>query len=138
MAELHLPKARGSLQLCMHHLPPFIQRKRAHYLKKDILCNLRRKGAPEVLSMSSRNMKCHLQGKMAIDKLPVKLANKHCWHGTSPPQYYIWNNRNIKSKTKSLFDEKWVENGILLVQQLVTAEGQLPMTQQEHRGWPGL
>ncbi len=66
-----------------------------------------------------------------IDKLPVKLASFHkeallAWkHNFSPTRYYIWNNKNIHYKNKSLYYEKWVENGIVSVQQLVNAEGQL-------------
>lgn len=45
-------------------------------------------------------------------------------HNFSPTRYYIWNNKNIQFKNKSLYFKKWVENGIVLVQQLVNAEGQ--------------
>ena len=40
-------------------------------------------------------------------------------------RYYIWNNRDILYKNTSLFLEYWFRNNILLVSQLVNAEGLL-------------
>uniref|UniRef100_A0A669D202 Reverse transcriptase domain-containing protein n=1 Tax=Oreochromis niloticus TaxID=8128 RepID=A0A669D202_ORENI len=70
-----------------------------------------------------------------VEKLPVKLSSFHkqvllAWtliykHNFSPHKYLIWNNRDILFKNKSLFLETWVQNGILLVAQLVNKEGQL-------------
>lgn len=69
------------------------------------------------------------------DKLPVKLANFHkqallSWkllykHHFSPTNYYIWNNRSIRYKNRSLYNKDWVGNGIVLVSQLLTPDGQL-------------
>lgn len=70
-----------------------------------------------------------------ILKLPVKLSNFHSqlllsWsvlylHNFSSHKYFIWNNQDIKFKNKSLFIERWVENNILLVSQLLNDNGQL-------------
>lgn len=70
-----------------------------------------------------------------IDKVPVKLSAFHrqvflSWsliykHNFSPHRYYIWNNRDILYKNTSLFLEYWFRNNILLVSQLVNAEGLL-------------
>lgn len=70
-----------------------------------------------------------------IETLPLKLSNFHkkallaqkliYKHNLSPPNYYIWNNRNIQYKRKSRYYERWVERGILLVRQFVNADGQL-------------
>uniref|UniRef100_A0A8K9UN26 Reverse transcriptase domain-containing protein n=1 Tax=Oncorhynchus mykiss TaxID=8022 RepID=A0A8K9UN26_ONCMY len=70
-----------------------------------------------------------------IDKVPVKLSAFHrqvflSWsliykHNFSPHRYYIWNNRDILYKNTSLFLEYCFRNNILLVSQLVNAEGLL-------------
>lgn len=69
------------------------------------------------------------------DKLPVKLANFHkqallSWklvykHNFSPTNYYIWNNRSIQYKNRSLYNKNWINNGIVLVSQLMNSDGQL-------------
>lgn len=68
-----------------------------------------------------------------IDKIPVKLAEFHrqaflSWslifkHNFSPHRYYIWNNKDIVYKRKSLFLEYWFKNGIILVDQLFNSNG---------------
>uniref|UniRef100_A0A1A8QY68 Reverse transcriptase domain-containing protein n=1 Tax=Nothobranchius pienaari TaxID=704102 RepID=A0A1A8QY68_9TELE len=70
-----------------------------------------------------------------IQKIPVKLSNFHqqvflAWamlykHNFSPQRCYIWNNYNIVYKNKSLFYEKWFNNGIILVSQLFNENGLL-------------
>ena len=70
-----------------------------------------------------------------IDRLPVKLSNFHkqallAWkliykHNCTPTNYYIWNNKDIQYKKKSLYYGNWVANGIVLVKQLLNADGQL-------------
>lgn len=68
-----------------------------------------------------------------VEKIPLKLSNYHqqmllAWsliykHNFSPHKYYIWNNRNILYKNKSLYYEKWFTNKIYLVSQLFNDEG---------------
>ena len=70
-----------------------------------------------------------------IEKLPTKLANFHkqillSWslvykHNFSPHRYYIWNNRDILYKHRSLFIENWFTHGITLVSQLFGSNGTL-------------
>ena len=70
-----------------------------------------------------------------ISKIPFKLSNFHqqlllAWaliykHNFSPHKCYIWNNCNILYKNKSLFYDKWFNNGIILVSQLFKEEGLL-------------
>lgn len=70
-----------------------------------------------------------------IEKLPIKLANFHkqillSWsliykHNFTPHRYYIWNNRDILYKHKSLFLENWFTHGIILVSQLFNSNGTL-------------
>ncbi|XDV23416.1 hypothetical protein PO909_027995 [Leuciscus waleckii] len=64
-----------------------------------------------------------------ISKLPLKLANFHkqmlsCWslmynHKFSPHTYFIWNNKDITYKNKTLFYRSWFDKNILLVSQLL-------------------
>lgn len=84
---------------------------------------------------NSAGLKCFLQCDYKTERLPGKLASFHkqallAWkmvykHNFSPTRYYIWNNKNIQPKNKSLCCKKWAEDGIVLVKQLVDAEGQL-------------
>lgn len=70
-----------------------------------------------------------------IEKIPVKLSSFHkqmllAWsliykHNFTPHRFYIWNNRYILYKNKSLFFQKWYDNNILLVNQLFNQCGQL-------------
>lgn len=70
-----------------------------------------------------------------IEKIPVKLSSFHkqmllAWsliykHNFTPHRFYIWNNRYILYKNKSLFFQKWYDNNILLVNQLFNQRGQL-------------
>ncbi len=46
-------------------------------------------------------------------------------HNFSPTNYYIWNNRSIQYKNKLLYNKSWVDNGIILVSQLMKTNGQL-------------
>lgn len=46
-------------------------------------------------------------------------------HNFTPHRFYIWNNRYILYKNKSLFFQKWYDNNILLVNQLFNQRGQL-------------
>jgi len=65
-----------------------------------------------------------------VEKLPVKLANFHkhallAWkmvyeHNFSSMNCYIWNNRNIQYKSKSIYFQRRVDDSILLVEQLMT------------------
>lgn len=68
-----------------------------------------------------------------IEKIPLKLSNFHkqmllSWaliykHNFSPHRYYIWNNRDILYKRKTLFFENWFDHGIYLVKQLLNSNG---------------
>ena len=70
-----------------------------------------------------------------IQKIPLKLSNFHqqvllAWaliykHNFSPHRCYISNDCNILYKNKSLFYDKWFNNGILLVSQLFNSRGLL-------------
>ncbi len=68
----------------------------------------------------------------SIEKIPVALSNFHkqallAWsifkHNFSPTSYFIWNNKNICYKHKSLFFENWFKNGINQVSQLFYQNG---------------
>lgn len=69
------------------------------------------------------------------DNIPVKLASFHrqallAWtlvykHNFSPHNYFIWHNKDILFKNKSLFYHTWFNEGIILVRQLVNANGYL-------------
>ncbi|XP_061918733.1 uncharacterized protein LOC133659905 [Entelurus aequoreus] len=71
----------------------------------------------------------------SIDRIPVALSNFHkqallAWsliykHNFSPTKYFIWNNKDICFKRKSLFLNNWFNNDIILVSQLFNKEGQL-------------
>lgn len=70
-----------------------------------------------------------------IEKLPVKLSAFHkqmllAWsliykHNFSPHSFFIWNNRNILYKNKSLFFQNWYNNKIILVRDLFNESGLL-------------
>lgn len=70
-----------------------------------------------------------------IEKIPLILSNFHkqmllAWsliykHNFSPHRCFIWNNRLIKFKNKSLFYKNWFNNNILLVSQLLNDKGSL-------------
>lgn len=70
-----------------------------------------------------------------IGKIPIKLSNFHkqmllSWsliykHNFSPHKYFIWNNKDICYKHKSLFFPNWFNNGIILVTQLFKCNGNL-------------
>uniref|UniRef100_A0A669DIK2 Reverse transcriptase domain-containing protein n=1 Tax=Oreochromis niloticus TaxID=8128 RepID=A0A669DIK2_ORENI len=70
-----------------------------------------------------------------INKIPLKLSNFHkqmllSWsliykHNFSPHRYYIWNNRDILYKHKSVFLSNWFDNGIHRVAQLINPVGGL-------------
>ncbi len=75
-----------------------------------------------------------------IEKLPVKLSTFHAqallaWkliykHNFSPQRYFIWNNRCILYKHKSIFLKNWFDKGIVLVSHLFNNQGYL-MTYEE-------
>lgn len=44
-------------------------------------------------------------------------------HNFSPHRYYIWNNKDILFKRKSLFLDYWFKNGLILVDQLFNSNG---------------
>ncbi len=46
-------------------------------------------------------------------------------HNFSPHSFFIWNNRNILYKNKSLFFQKWYNNKIILVRDLFNESGLL-------------
>lgn len=46
-------------------------------------------------------------------------------HNFSPQRCFIWNNKDILYKQKSLFFNSWFQNNIILVDQLFNAEGHL-------------
>uniref|UniRef100_A0A673KN67 Rho guanine nucleotide exchange factor 12-like n=1 Tax=Sinocyclocheilus rhinocerous TaxID=307959 RepID=A0A673KN67_9TELE len=70
-----------------------------------------------------------------VEKIPAKLSKFHkqvllAWsllykHNFSPHKYFIWNNRDILYKNRSLFFQRWFEEDILLVSQLFNANGLL-------------
>lgn len=70
-----------------------------------------------------------------ISKIPIKLSNFHkqmllAWsliykHNFSPYRYYLWNNKDILHKNKSLFFDNWFKNNLLLVGQLFNSQGRL-------------
>ncbi len=70
-----------------------------------------------------------------ISKLPIKLSNFHqqallAWtliykHNFWPQRCFIWNNKNILFKNKSLYYANWFSNGLVLVQQLFNNQGLL-------------
>jgi len=89
---------------------------------------------------------CHLLSKLGglsffltcnydIDKVPIKMSAFHrqaflSWslifkHNFSPNKYFIWNNKDILFKHKSLFIDYWFNNNIILVDQLFNKEGLL-------------
>ncbi len=72
----------------------------------------------------------------SVDKIPVKLAGFHrqallAWklvykHNFSPHNYFIWNNKDILFKNILFFILSYlVQEGILLVRQLVNSHGYL-------------
>ncbi|XP_025760554.1 uncharacterized protein LOC112845342 [Oreochromis niloticus] len=70
-----------------------------------------------------------------IDKIPLKISAFHrqaflAWtliykHNFSPHSYYIWNNKDVLFKRKSLFLDSWFRNNIVLVNQLFDSNGTL-------------
>ena len=70
-----------------------------------------------------------------IEKIPLILSKFHkqmllAWsliykHNFSPHRCFIWNNRLIKFKNKSLFYKTWFDNNIILVSQLLNDNGSL-------------
>ncbi len=70
-----------------------------------------------------------------IDKLPAILSAFHrqvllAWslifkHNFSPHRYFIWNNCNVLYKSKSIFFQSWFDKNILLISQLMNAQGLL-------------
>lgn len=87
---------------------------------------------------------CHILSKLGglsyfltcnynIDKVPIKMASFHrqaflSWslifkHNFSPNKYYIWNNKDILFKHKSLFIDYWFNNNIIFVDQLFNRDG---------------
>ncbi len=46
-------------------------------------------------------------------------------HNFSPKRYYIWNNKDILYKNKSLYFDYWFENNIIVVSQLLNNDGVL-------------
>ncbi len=70
-----------------------------------------------------------------ISKMPLSLSNFHkqaliSWslihdYNFSPHSYFIWNNKNIRYKNKSLFFHNWFDKNILLVSQLLDDRGVL-------------
>ncbi len=70
-----------------------------------------------------------------ISKLPIKLSNFHrqallAWaliykHNFLPQRCFIWNNKKILFKNKSLYYDNWFSNGLGLVQQLFNNQGLL-------------
>lgn len=76
-------------------------------------------------------LKCDFE----VNKLPIQLSNFHrqtllYWnliykHNFSPHRQIIWNNKYVKYKNKMIFYNNWIENGILLVSQLINNEGHL-------------
>ncbi len=76
----------------------------------------------------------------SIEKITVALSNFHkqallAWsmifkHNFSPTSYFIWNNKNVCYKHKSLFLENWFKNGINRFSQLFHQNGFL-FTYQE-------
>ncbi len=87
--------------------------------KKDNMWNT----FPNFLFKSVGGLEFLLKCNYCIDKIPVKLARFHkqalmAWtlaykHNFSPRRYYIWNNRDILYKHKSLFLKVWFENNII-------------------------
>uniref|UniRef100_A0A3P9LWP5 Reverse transcriptase domain-containing protein n=1 Tax=Oryzias latipes TaxID=8090 RepID=A0A3P9LWP5_ORYLA len=70
-----------------------------------------------------------------VQKIPIKLSSFHkqmllSWsliykHNFSPHRYYIWNNKDITYRHKSLFYPSWFNQNILLVHQLFNSNGAL-------------
>lgn len=46
-------------------------------------------------------------------------------HGLPPHRYYLWNNRDILYKHKSLYFANWFQNGIYVVSHLLNTSGHL-------------
>ncbi len=90
---------------------------------------------PNFLFKSVGGLEFLLKCNYCIDKIPVKLARFHqqalmAWvlaykHNFSPRRYYIWNNKYILYKHKSLFLNVWFENNIFLISQLMNSDGVL-------------
>ncbi|XDV33381.1 hypothetical protein PO909_003805 [Leuciscus waleckii] len=95
---------------------------------------------PEYVFSQLGGLSFLLMCNFSIEKIPVALCNFHkqallAWsmifkHNFSPTNYFIWNNKNICYKHKSLFFENWFKNGINRVSQLFNQDGYL-FTYQE-------
>lgn len=76
-----------------------------------------------------------LKCNFSVDKIPIKLASFHkqallAWqlvykHNFTPHRYFMWNNRDILYKKKSIFNQSWYDNGIFTVSQLLNEHGLL-------------
>ncbi len=76
-----------------------------------------------------------LKCNFSVDKIPIKLASFHkqallAWqlvykHNFTPHRYFLWNNRDILYKKKSIFNQSWYDNGIFTVSQLLNEHGLL-------------
>lgn len=90
---------------------------------------------PKYLFHSVGGLEFFLRCYFDVGKIPVKLAKFHkqailAWmlaykHNFSPHRYFIWNNKDIRFKNKSLFFRNWFENKIILVGQLLNEDGYL-------------
>ena len=70
-----------------------------------------------------------------IDKIPIKLGSFHkqmllAWcliykHNFTPHRFFIWNNKYVLYKNKSIFLQRWFDNNFLLLSQLFNQHGQL-------------
>ncbi len=69
------------------------------------------------------------------DKLPIKLSSFHkqmllAWcliykHNFTPHRFFIWNNKYILYKNKSIFLQQWFDSNIVLLSQLFDQHGRL-------------
>lgn len=76
-----------------------------------------------------------LKCNFSVEEIPVKMANFHkqallAWqliykHNFSPHRYFIWNNKDILYKKKSIFNQTRYDSGILTVSQLLNEQGLL-------------
>ncbi len=102
------------------------------YLKnKDSIWN----SFPNYLFKQLGDLEFLLKCNYSIEKIPVTLAKFHkqalmAWmlaykHNFSPRRYYIWNNKDILYKNKSLYFDYWFGNNIIVVSQLLNNDGVL-------------
>lgn len=90
---------------------------------------------PQLVSSQLGGIHFLLMCNYDISKLPIKISNFHrqvllAWaliykHNFSPQRCFIWNNKNILFKNKSLFYDSWFSNGLFLVEQLFNEQGLL-------------